>query len=194
MKVVLSSTSKQKNDILNTVHIKHGQIAGDFEEKQEKGENVYHYVKRLSLGKAKSILGKCKDSIVIGLDTVCFVKGKILEKPKDENEAREHIRLCSNAKTDVITGVAIINQKTGEIFNNFAKTSVKMRKISEKDINYYINNEKDWKYASGFIIETVLSNFIKEIKGSYYNILGVPVELIYDVINKMGFSLEDLEG
>lgn len=193
MKIILASTSKQKNDILNTVHIKHSQIAGEYKEMQVEGEDVYEYVKRLSLGKAKSVLSKCEDSIVIGLDTVCFVKGKILEKPKDEKEEREHIKLCSNAKTEVITGIAIINQKTGEKYNNFAKTVVKMRKISENDVNYYINNEKDWIYASGFIIETILSNFIKKIEGSYYNILGVPVEHIYKVINQMGYSLEDLE-
>ena len=193
MKIVLASTSKQKNEILNTVHIKHSQIASDFEEKKQKNENVYSYVKRLAYGKAESIEKKCKDSIIIGLDTVCFVKGKILEKPKDEKEEREHIKLCSNAKTEVITGIAIINQKTGEKYNNFAKTVVKMRKISENDVNYYINNEKDWIYASGFIIETILSNFIKKIEGSYYNILGVPVEHIYKVINQMGYSLEDLE-
>lgn len=191
MKIVLASTSKQKNDILDIAHIKHIQLAGDFEEKRKENENVYKYVQRMSCGKAKSVENKCKDSIIIGLDTVCCAKGKILEKPKDIEEEKRNIRICQGSKAKVITGITVINQKTKQEITTFTETLIKMQKITDEEIDYYLKNEPNWKYAAGFIIETILSNFIKEIKGSYYNILGTPVETIYPILRDMGYILEN---
>jgi len=189
MKIVLASTSKQKNDILDIAHIKHIQLAGDFEETREKKENVYKYVQRMSYGKAKSIESKCEDSIIIGLDTVCCAKGQILGKPKDIEEEKRNIKMCQGSKAKVITGITVINQKTKQEITTIAQTIIKMQKITDEEIDYYLKNEPDWKYAAGFIIETILSNFIKEIKGSYYNILGTPVETIYPILKGMGYML-----
>lgn len=66
-------------------------------------------------------------------------------------------------------------------------------KLNNKEIEYYLNNEPDILYVSGFVIETIISNFIEYINGSYYNILGVPVETIYKYINDWGYNLIDLE-
>lgn len=193
MKIVLATTSKLKNNILDTVMIKHAQVASEFDEKQFEDANVYEHVKKLSLGKAQSVLNKVKNSIVIGLDTVGYVNGKILEKPKSVQEAREHVAQSSNNMTRVVTGLTIINQLNGEIVNTFVETKVSFRKISDREIDFYIKHEPNFMYASGFILETVLSNFIDKIEGSYYNILGVPVETIYKYISAWGYTLDDFE-
>ena len=101
--------------------------------------------------------------------------------------------MCKNNTTKVITGICIINQNTNEIINTYAETKVTLRDINDIDIDYYMEKEPNIMYASGFILETILSNFIDKIEGSYYNILGVPVELIYKYINDMGYNLKDLE-
>lgn len=194
MKVVLATTSEFKNKILNTVGIKHSMVESNFDEELVDEKDVYEYVKKLALGKANSVKEKVNDSIIIGLDTVNYVDGIIQEKPKDLNEARQAIELCKNNTASVITGVCIINQKTNEVINDYVETKITLRDIDSIDIDYYIENEPDIMYASGFIIETILSNFIEKIEGSYYNILGVPVETIYKYINNMGYNLKDLEG
>jgi len=193
MKVVLATTSKFKSEILNKVGIKHSMIENDFNEDLVEKENVYEYVKKLSLGKAKSVSDKIKEGIVIGLDTIVYVDGIILEKPKDLNDARKAIDMCKNNTTEVITGICIINKATNEIINDYVISKVTLRNIDNVDIDYYFENEKDYMYASGFIIETIMSNFIEKIEGSYYNILGIPVETIYKYINNMGYNLKDLE-
>lgn len=193
MKLVLATTSKIKSQMMDTVYLKHTQVESDYDESQDKSENVYEHVKNLSLGKAKSILNKVQDSIIIGLDTVCFVKGKILEKPNSVEEAKEHIRLCSGDTTSVITGLTIINQLNGQTVNTYVESKVTLRSIPEKDIDFYINYEPGYMYASGFILETMLSNFVEKIEGSYYNILGVPVETIYKYVNGWGYNLDDLQ-
>lgn len=193
MKIVLASTSELKNKILDTVMIKHSQIESDFDEKKDKSKDVYEHVKALSLGKAKSVLNKVSNSIIIGLDTVGYVNGHIMEKTNSVQEARKHIEECSNNTTQVVTGLTLINQVNGEIINTYVETLVSFREISQKIIDFYIKNEPGYMYASGFILETVLSNFLDKIEGSYYNILGVPVETIYKYISQWGYELDDFE-
>ena len=87
----------------------------------------------------------------------------------------------------LITGYAIINGN--KIINSYAVTKVKFNKISKEDIDYYLENEKDALYVSGFVIEGMMSNYINKINGSFYNILGVPTEEIYKNLKKMGYNL-----
>ncbi len=193
MKLTLASTSKFKSDILNTVKLNHFLIESNFEEVSPNFNDVYKYVKDLALGKALSVKDKVDSGIILGLDTVVYTNNQILEKPKDLDEVRKFIKLCSNNTTYVVTGVALINKNTDEVINDYAKTKVVLRKIEDCDIEYYIQNEPNKMYASGFVIETVMSNFIEKIDGSYYNILGVPVETIYKHLQSFGINLSDLE-
>ena len=192
MKLVLASTSKIKNEILNKVGMKHSNVKSTFEEVSNNKENVYEYVKELSYGKA---CNACMDdkSIILGLDTVVYVNGKILEKPKSIDEAKQNLKICSSNTSYVITGIALINKYNNQIINDYAETKVILNDICDEDIEYYIENEPDVMYASGFVIETIASNFIKKIDGSFYNILGVPVEKIYEYLKEWNIHLKDLE-
>ena len=194
MKVVLASTSKFKSKIFDTVGIKHSMVESDFNENLINEENVYEYVKKLALGKANSIKDKVDNSIIIGLDTIVYANEIVLEKPKNIDEVRKSIDLCKNNTTSVITGICIINQNTNEVISEYCESKVTLRDISEDDINYYIENEPNIMYSSGFVIETIMSNFIEKIEGSFYNILGIPVETIYKYVNNMGYNLRDLES
>lgn len=191
MKITLASTSKFKTNILNTVKIKHDNIAPIGEE-ISKETDAYKYVKELSYNKATSIRRQVKEGIIIGLDTIVLINHKIVEKPKSYEEARLNLKNSSNNTTQVITGITLINQETEEVITDYQETLVTFKEIKDDDIEFYLENEKDALYASGFIIETIASNFIKEIKGSYYNILGVPVEKIYEILNSMNIYIKDI--
>lgn len=193
MKLVLASTSKIKNDILNIVGIKHSKIDNTFEEYSENKDNVYQYVKDLSLGKAKSIIDKVDKGIILGVDTIVYIDNTILEKPKTIEEARHNLEISSGKTTSVITGIALINKETNEIIQDYQETKLTLNKISKEDIDYYIQNEPNIMNVSGFLVETIVSNFIKNIEGSYYNILGMPVEKIYEHILNWNIHLKDLE-
>lgn len=192
MKITLASTSKFKKDILNRVGIKHTSIDPKCEEISDH-KDPYEYVKEISLNKAKSI-ENIETDIIISLDTIVLIDNQIIEKPLTIEEAKENIRKSSNNTTSVITGITIINKNTNEIVNDYQETKITFNRICEEDIEYYIENEPDAMYASGFIIETYCSNFINKIEGSYYNILGVPVEKIYEFLNKMDIYLKDINN
>ena len=88
MKLILASTSKYKSNLLNQTKLKHECIESNFDENSVKNNNVYEYVAELSRGKANSIKEKIKEGIILGMDTVVYVNNKILEKPKDLDEAK----------------------------------------------------------------------------------------------------------
>ncbi len=191
MKLILASTSNFKSNVLKQACIKHTKKESNYIETKKNNEDVYEYVKRLSLEKAYSV--DSNDCIILGLDTVVSVGNKILEKPKSINEAKDNLRLCSNNTFKVITGIALINKINNEIINDYQETVITLNKIDECDIDYYIDNDPNVLYASGFTIETVVSNFINKIEGSFYNILGIPVEKIYEYLLKWNIHLKDLE-
>lgn len=86
----------------------------------------------------------------------------------------------------------MINKYNNEIVQDFQETKITLNNISDEDIEFYIENEPGVLYASGFIVETIVSNFVKSIEGSFYNILGVPVEKIYEHLTKWNIHLKDL--
>lgn len=192
MKITLASTSKFKKEILNRVGIKHNSVDPKCEEISDH-KNPYEYVKELSLNKARSIEDTETD-IILSLDTIVLINNQIIEKPLTIEEAKENLRNSSNNTTSVITGITIINKITNEVITDYQESKITFNRICEEDIEFYIENEPDAMYASGFIIETYCSNFIKKIEGSYYNILGVPVEKIYEILNKMDIYLKDINN
>ena len=191
MQLVLASTSSFKSNVLKQACIKHIKKDSNYIEVKQDNEDVYEYVKRLSLEKARSV--DISDSIVLGLDTVVVIGNKILEKPESIHESKENLRLFSNNTFKVITGIALINQMNNELVSDYQETFITLNKIDECDIDYYIENDSNVLYASGFTIETVVSNFINKIEGSFYNILGIPVEKIYEYLLKWNIHLKDLD-
>lgn len=191
VKLYLASTSKFKSSILNRVGLKHQTMSSNIEEKSS-FKDPYEYVKDLSLNKALSIKDKITDGFIIGLDTIVLINNKIIEKPLNIKEARLNLENSSNNLNKVITGITIINTSNNKIITDYQETLVTFKAISKEDIDYYLENEPDIMYASGFIIENIASNFISKIEGSYYNILGAPVEKIYEILNKFNVYLKDI--
>lgn len=191
MKITLASTSKFKNQILDTVHIKHEQISPNCEEISNH-QDPYEYVKDIAKQKLDSVSNH-NTEIIISLDTIVLINTKIVEKPNTIEETKNNLRNSSNNTSKVITGIAMLNKNTNEVIVDYQETIVSFNEIDEEDIEFYIQNEPDAIYASGFIIETICSNFIKKIEGSYYNILGVPVEKIYQILRNWGIKLKNID-
>lgn len=171
--------------------------------KKDNIQDPYEYVMYLAKGKAESVYsniveeGKSinEDMIIIGLDTIVYSDNNILEKPKSKKEAMQNLINSSNKKNEVISGICIIYVKDNNILKeivDYDSTYIYFNEIRKEDAKYYAENEKDALYASGFVVETYVSNFVKKIEGNYYNILGVPVSKIYSYLNSLGIYLSDL--
>lgn len=190
MKIILASTSKFKSDLLNQAHIPHICLKPNYEENSS-NPNYLEYATELSLGKASSIK---EIGIIIGIDTIVYCNNKIYEKPHDLNEVRNNLKELNNNINSVVTGITIIDKYQNKIISTYDETFVHIRKMTEEDINFYIENEKDALYASGYIIENTMSCYVDEIKGSYTNILGVPTNKILELLQSLGYNVNDFKN
>ncbi len=191
MKLTLASTSKYKRNILDRVMLKHDSIKPLCDEISDK-QDPYEYCMDIAKQKILSIENEIKEGIIIALDCIVLINNKVCEKPASLQEAKENLKLCSNNSSKVVTGIAIKNQETNELVLDYQESTVYFKTIIDEDIDFYLSHEEDILESAGFIIENVASNFIDHIDGSFYNVLGVPVEKIYTILNKMDIYLKDL--
>lgn len=130
------------------------------------------------------------DELVVTADTVVIVDNEILGKPVDEDEARKMLRKLSGRSHEVITGVCLT---TCELQRSFAVTSeVTFKKLSEEEIEYYVRNYHPLDKAGAYGIQEWIGYIgVTSLYGSYFNVMGMPVQRIYEELrNTFGFELK----
>lgn len=194
MKIILASSSATRREIMDKLNINYDVITSDIEEKSEK-VNPREYVEELSLNKAKSVANKVQsnETLIIAADSIIYKDGKRYEKPRTVKEAIDNLKELSESKNQGITGVTIIDKSNGNTKTFSCVTDVYFKEITEEDIIWYVNHEKDILKKAGYSLEGTMSLFVERLEGDYYNVLGLPLGMLYSKINEMGYSLKDLD-
>ena len=194
MKIILASNSKTRKKILDSLNIKYDIIVSDKEEIANDSD-PRKYVEELSKVKAKSVSEKIdrSDVIIIAADSIIYKDGKIYQKPKSIEEAMENLREFSNCKNQGITGVTIIDMSNRRNVTFSCVTDVYFKRICEEDIKWYVKHEKDLLKKAGYSLEGTISLFVEKIEGDFYNVLGLPLGMLYTKLNELGYSLDDFE-
>ena len=191
MDIILASASPRRAELLKKITSNFEIMASDFEESDILfSGNCGDYVMTLAKGKAMAICNSVKKpAAIIGCDTVVYFKGKVLGKPKDSYEAFQMLSALSDNTHEVYTGIAIINTQTQEINTDYVCTRVKFSKLSDKEINNYIESKEPLGMAGAYAIQGGASLFVQEIKGCYYSVVGLPVNKLYCMLREMGVNL-----
>jgi septum formation protein len=135
--------------------------------------------------KSDAVAHKYKRKIIISADTVVVIDGKVLNKPSDEKEAKKFLRILSDRKHIVYTGINVVNNITGREEYDYMKTTVEFRKLTAEEIDYYVSNHKPLDKAGAYGIQDDFGClFIKKITGDYYNVVGLPLVKLYETITK----------
>lgn len=194
MKIILASNSKTRKKILDSLNIKYDVIVSDKEEVADNSD-PRKYVEELSKLKARSVSEKIDRSnvIIIAADSIIYKDGKIYQKPKSIEEAMENLREFSNCKNQGITGVTIIDMSNRRNVTFSCVTDVYFKRICEEDIKWYVKHEKDLLKKAGYSLEGTISLFVEKIEGDFYNVLGLPLGMLYTKLNELGYSLDDFE-
>lgn len=194
MKIILASNSKTRKKILDSLNIKYDVIVSDKEEIANDSD-PRKYVEELSKVKAKSVSEKIdrSDVIIIAADSIIYKDGKIYQKPKSIEEAMENLREFSNCKNQGITGVTIIDMSNRRNVTFSCVTDVYFKRICEEDIKWYVKHEKDLLKKAGYSLEGTISLFVEKIEGDFYNVLGLPLGMLYTKLNELGYRLDDFE-
>ena len=188
MQYVLASASPRRKELLLEVIPDFEIIPSAFDEGQVQGDLPPHIlVKKLAEGKAKDVALRPENDgkIVLGSDTVVAFGKNALGKPKDERDAKEMLGALSGKKHHVYTGVCLIQAKAGEIIwqkTAAAKTAVYFEKLTEEFIDEYVAGGSPMDKAGAYGIQD--GGLVKKIKGSYSNVVGLPVELVKKMVQK----------
>lgn len=187
-KIVLASASPRRRELLT-------QIGVVFEIEPAKGEeqissNVpVELVKELSMQKAKEVAEKVKADIFIGADTVVAADGKILGKPKDEEDAKRMIRLLEGRSHEVITGVTVLLPNLQKELCFAEVTKVSVFPMTEEQIEAYVNSKESMDKAGAYAIQGKFAAYISGIEGDYNNVVGLPVGRLYQEILAAGVDI-----
>lgn len=185
--IILASKSPRRSQLLSEIGVDFTiEIKEDVEEKYPadlKHEDIAVFLSEL---KAKPFLSDIEadaNKIVITADTIVCAKGKVLGKPKDKAEATEILQLLSGIKHQVISGVTLSSKQKTLSFS--VATDVYFKSLSEKEIEFYIDNYKPFDKAGAYGIQEWIGMVgIEKIEGSYFNVVGLPVQKLYQELSQ----------
>ena len=170
---ILASASPRRKEILENAGFNFDIIVSDADETVSEDLSPEKTVEELAKRKALSVWESNKDAVVFGCDTVVAVDGRILGKPCDDADAYNMLRSLSGKKHTVSTGVCVCNKDKTVIFSN--TTTVEFYPLSDETIKSYISSGEGRDKAGSYGIQGYGSVLVKEIKGDYFSVMGLPV-------------------
>lgn len=186
-KIILASGSVQRRALMKHFKIPFMVKPSQAEEISKIKTSVAALVKENALIKALDIADSLKeDALVIGADTVVYSKDRLVLKPKDLKEAKRNLKSLMSAPHWVYTGIAVADVKSGTYLLDFDKTKVFMNKLTDKEIDRYHREVHPCDKAGGFDIEGRGGLFIPRIEGCYFNVVGLPIAKLFQMLKSFG--------
>ncbi|MGQ0542718.1 MAG: Maf family protein [Blastocatellia bacterium] len=189
-KIVLASGSPRRSEIMNSVGWEFVKDVPDVDETYIHGETPEVYVQRLARSKAEVVAPSHPEEIVLGADTTVVIGGEIIGKPADAADARRMIAMLSGNWHEVLTGVAVV--KNGSMNVGLQRTRVKFTSLTDAEIDFLVEKGDPLDKAGGYAVQAQAALFIEEIEGDYWNVVGLPISLVYRLV--MGELLRQTEN
>lgn len=177
---ILASRSPRRQQLLRELGLKFEVVIKDYEEKYPHNLKGAEIVKYLARRKSQHFINEIGDNqIVITADTIVWCNNMVLDKPTNHKEAFDILKIISGNTHDVITGICLLSNIDQRVFSE--TTKVTFEPLSEEEINYYIDNFKPYDKAGAYgIQEWIGLAGISRIEGSYFNVMGLPVQKLYE--------------
>lgn len=182
--VVLASGSPRRRELLGQMGIEDFEVLpAQGEETAPEGLAPDALVARLALQKAREVAALRPEATVIGADTVVALDGRVLGKPSDEEEAREMLSALSGRRHQVYTGMAVLSG--GQVFTHVECTHVEFRPLTAEEIAAYVATGESMDKAGAYGIQGRACVFIRGIQGDYYNVVGLPVCALHELLAQL---------
>ena len=182
MQLILASASPRRKELLGLFHIPFTIRVADIDETMDENKPPYDEVARVSRLKALAV-DRQADDIVIAADTIVVCEGKVLGKPKDEAEAVEMLSLLSGRDHQVMTGCTVLRGERAETFTEV--TDLHFRPLSQKEIENYVASGEPMDKAGSYGIQGGAALFCERMVGDYYNVMGLPVCRLGQVLQRI---------
>ena len=187
-KIILASASPRRAQLLKQIGVEFELASGNVQERPHPDEAPPDYITRIARAKVIAVARKHEAGLVIGADTVVVLDGRLLGKPVDEAGAENTLRQLSGRWHAVMTGVALYDVATRQEVADFDKTLVKFARLTDKEIEWYVKTGEPMDKAGAYGIQGLGGLFVDEIAGNYYNVVGLPLPLVYRLARRLGYS------
>jgi nucleoside triphosphate pyrophosphatase len=192
--LVLASASPRRQELLRNAGISFVVQPAHILEEPLPGESAQTCAERLAREKARAVFGSRPNDCVLGADTVVVVEGEILGKPRDAADAARMLRLLSGKTHQVTTGVGLLSPpKVGKQAMTTAwedvrseTTLVTVIELSDEQIHAYVATGEPTDKAGAYAIQGMASRWIPRIEGDYFNVVGLPVALVWKMLVEHG--------
>lgn len=185
-RLVLASQSPRRKEILAFAGIPFTIRAPRVEEVRLADESPEDYVRRLALEKARAV-PVAEDEVILSADTTVVFRHHVLEKPRDPDDANRMLSLLEGKEHQVMTGICLRTRR--EELVDIEVTRVWFSPLDQAEIAAYVASGEPDDKAGGYAIQGLASKFIERIEGCYFNVVGLPVALVYRRLKQIGYEL-----
>jgi len=189
MHIILASASPRRRELLRQIGIDFTIDPADVDERVLPGESPEAYAVRVALDKARIAAQRAGTGVVIAADTIVVLDNAILGKPSDDEDAERMLMMLSGRTHQVITGIAIMDPAAGKTLTRTSTTNVRFRELSPDEIRWYVRTGEPLDKAGAYGIQEKGSLFISRIEGCYFNVVGLPLSLLGEMLLEFGINL-----
>ena len=182
MQLILASQSPRRKELLGLFHIPFTVRVADIDEAMDPQKPPFDEVARVSRLKALAV-PRSADDVVVAADTIVVCQGKVLGKPHSEAEARQMLQLLSGRDHQVMTGVTVLRGQREVVFTEI--TDLHFRELSDREIGRYIATGEPMDKAGAYGIQGGAALFCEKMHGDYYNVMGLPVCRLGQVLKEL---------
>jgi septum formation protein len=184
--IVLASESTRRIDILRTLGVSFSIIPPDIDETRHPYESPRDYVLRVAYEKAQKVGALFPEKWIIGADTAVVHKGRIFGKPASEKDAFTMLKKLRGSWHKVFTGYCILNVSKQTVYRDVAETKVLIKDLTDDEIEKYIKTSEPLDKAGSYAVQGKGGYMVREIKGSYTNVVGLPICEITEALLSLG--------
>ena len=184
---ILASGSPRRRELLQQIGCEFRVLVSDAEEDADPGLPPETLVMKNARTKALAVAKMDGSLPVLGADTAVFLEGQIYGKPVDEEDARRMLRMLAGKTHQVSTGIAFV--KDGEVFSDAVTTDVHFGEMTAEEIDLYVATREPMDKAGGYALQGCAAAFIEGIRGSYSNVVGLPLHAVCLLARKAGVDL-----
>ncbi len=185
-RLILASRSPRRNELLKQMGFDFEVIPSRVTENFVQTESPEEHVIRLAEAKARDVARKNPNRWVVAADTIVYINESILGKPKDREEAVEMLRRLSGQEHWVLTGFFVCHLEKRKSDKEAVQTAVKVKGLTPDEIEWYVQTGEPFDKAGGYAIQGMGSFMIESIRGSYTNVVGLPLCELIQMLNRLG--------
>jgi len=187
-RIILASASPRRAELLRQIGVAFELVPSQIDERAHPDEAPADYITRIARAKVIAVARERKCGLVIGADTVVVLEGRMIGKPDHEADAQRLLRQLSGKWHAVMTGVALYDAATRREVADYEKTLVKFAQLTDREIEWYVGTSEPMDKAGAYGIQGLGGLFVDEIAGNYYNVVGLPIPLVYRLARRLGYS------